>query len=381
MTPDNALPHESAAPAEAIFVGPTYPFKGGISQYATRFFAEFAKRRPARMVTYRGLYPKWLFPGNSEADPSEAREALPSVERRLSFLNPLTFLALGRSLSRAGKPVVLTWWTIAWLPHSWLLMSQIRDKSRLVLWCHNVIDHDCSPFKARLIRRVLAGATQFVAHTEPDAERLREWFPKASVLTSPLPLLPMPGSGPQVKAPPNPIPRLLFFGFVRPYKGLEDLLRALPDVLARRKVELTIAGEFWNDTERETESLIRTLGIGNAVSIENHYIPNEKLADVFRTHDLVVMPYRSATGSAVANMAIEYERPIIATDVGSLPSCVEEGVNGLLAPANDVEALSAAILKALDHPFDPAALRRHREDREHGWDDLIDAVEIILPRA
>jgi len=362
-----------------VFIGPTYPFKGGIAQYSSRFFRELKKRANARMVTYTGLYPRWLFPGTSESDPSQSPDAVPEATKALSFVNPMTFRTLGRELDKTEETVILTWWTVAWLPHSFLLASSIRDKSRLILWCHNVIDHDCGLIKKRLIRWALGQATQFVTHTETDARRLLQWFPAADVQTCDLPLLSMPRSAaPQARRTGNSS-RLLFFGFVRPYKGLEDLLQALPAVKAKRDIKLTVAGEFWGDTKREIEQLVGRLGLSESVDLLNRYVPNEELHELFTNHDLVVLPYREATGSAVANMAIEYERPLVTTDVGSLPACITEGVNGFLAEHGNIESLANAVLKALDHSFDPADLRQARESRENGWNDLLDAALMTSP--
>ncbi len=330
------------------------------------------------MITYKDLYPKWLFPGKSEPDPSLYVEMPSQPDRCISFLNPFSFLRLGHVLNRTRRPTILTWWTVAWLPHSWLLMSQIKDKSRLVLWCHNVVDHDCGPIKAWLIRHTLSCATQFVVHTETDAERLRTWVPDACISVANLPLLPMPHQNQRPQHQTSDPPRLLFFGFVRPYKGLEDLLRAFPDVISSRKATLTIAGEFWGTMRRETESLISELKLNDIVTINDGYIPNEKLEDIFACHDLVVMPYRSATGSAVANMAIEFERPIVATSVGSLPDCINEGVNGYLCKPSNPADLSATIIKALDHVFSPDDLSQVRQKRKEDWYCLISTICNLL---
>lgn len=363
---------------EIIFIGPTYPFKGGIAQYSSRFFRELQKRTKARMITYTRLYPRWLFPGNSEPDPSKTPDSVSEASRELSFLNPMSFFKLGGKLAKTEQAIILTWWTVAWLPHTFLFASRIRDKSRLVLWCHNVIDHDCNPFKKWFIRKALGQAAQFVTHTKDDAARLKKWFPAAKVQICNLPLLSIGGSSVLPGPVAGEISRLLFFGFVRPYKGLEDLLRALPAVKEKKDVKLTVAGEFWGDTKKETEQILKQLELTESVELLDRYIPNEELGEIFNTHDLVVLPYREATGSAVANMAIEYERPLVTTDVGSLPDCVFEGKNGFLAAHGDIESLSSTILKAVDYAFDSAELHRIRESREKEWENLINTVIMFL---
>ncbi|MBW1744633.1 MAG: glycosyltransferase family 4 protein, partial [Deltaproteobacteria bacterium] len=141
-------------------------------------------------------------------------------------------------------------------------------------------------------------------------------------------------------------PVLLFFGFVREYKGLSTLLKALPDVTKQKDVTLLVVGEFWKD-KRTYLDMIQDLGISRAVMIKDGYVANEEIGPYFAAADLVVQPYVSVSGSGVCQLAYGFGRPVIATDVGSLNEVVEDRINGRIVPPRDPKALAEAIVESL----------------------------------
>jgi glycosyltransferase involved in cell wall biosynthesis len=161
--------------------------------------------------------------------------------------------------------------------------------------------------------------------------------------------------------------RLLFFGIVRPYKGLDVLLRALPD-----GVGLTVAGEFWSGLD-ETRALIRELGLDGRVELLPGYVPAERIGGLFAACDALVLPYRSATASQNVLMAFEHGVPVIATRVGCFPAQIREGVDGLLADPGDAASLREAITRFYE---DPARFRAEVRRPDHGpvWDAYLAAL-------
>jgi glycosyltransferase involved in cell wall biosynthesis len=136
---------------------------------------------------------------------------------------------------------------------------------------------------------------------------------------------------------------ILFFGYVRKYKGLHVLLDAMPKVLQETNVRLLVAGEFYDD-EQGYRDQIQRLGIGNSVSIFADYIPNEEVGLYYSAADVVVLPYISATQSGIIQIAYNYDKPVITTNVGGLPEVVDEGKTGFIVPSEDVDALATSIV-------------------------------------
>ncbi|HKK22605.1 MAG TPA: glycosyltransferase, partial [Pseudohaliea sp.] len=170
---------------------------------------------------------------------------------------------------------------------------------------------------------------------------------------------------------------LLFFGFVRPYKGLELLLEALAEVRRSQPCRLLVAGECWGGRAR-WEARLRDLGLEDSVHFHDRYIPEREVATFFAACDAVVLPYRSATGSGVAKLAMSHGRPVIATRVGSLAATIEDGVNGYAVTAGNVPALAGAIHQVLAGDRTAAMGQAAAATaREHGWTPVLAALETL----
>jgi len=171
---------------------------------------------------------------------------------------------------------------------------------------------------------------------------------------------------------------LLFFGFVRRYKGLDILIEALPAVLARRPVTLVVAGEFYEPVE-PVRARIAALGLSEHVRLADRYVPDEEVGDLVAAADCVVLPYRSATQSGVVLVAYAGGCPVISTAVGGLPEVVEEGVTGHLVPPEDPAALAQAIISFFERggraAYEPAV---ERAAQRYSWAKVVDGlVELI----
>ena len=170
-------------------------------------------------------------------------------------------------------------------------------------------------------------------------------------------------------------PVILFFGFVREYKGLKYLIAAMPEILKHIPVTLLIVGEFWKDKEVYLK-MIDDLGIGGHVKIVDAYVPNEDVGQFFIAADLVVQHYVSATGSGVVQMAFGFSKPVVATNLGSLPEMVEDGKTGFVVPPGDSVAISDAVIRF----FQEDRMQEFSENIEKqkyrfSWDHLVDGIE------
>lgn len=362
-------------------VGPTYPYRGGIAHYTTLLARHLAAdfEHEHLLISFKRQYPRWLYKGASDRDTSR----LPLRTEAEYLLDPLNPLSWRRTSGRiaAWQPdiVVMFWWVPFWAP-VWSILARaikrLRPAPRLVYICHNALPHEASRFDRLAMRAALSPADGLLAHAESDAAELRRLFPRKPVAVSPLPTFADVGGSPAELplALPTGRPLLLFCGFVRPYKGLDVLLEALPTVLAQQPVHLLVAGEFWDD-EGDYRDQIRRLGLEEAVTVDNRYIPDEELSAYLRAADVVVAPYRQATQSAVVQLAFGHGRPVITTDVGGLSEAVEDGRTGLVVPPEDPVALAGAINRYLDEDLGPAFRANIVQDQERfSWGRLADAL-------
>jgi glycosyltransferase involved in cell wall biosynthesis len=168
---------------------------------------------------------------------------------------------------------------------------------------------------------------------------------------------------------------LLFFGYVRKYKGLDVLLNALALLRGQLDLALLVVGEFYDD-ERTYRDMIRRLELENTVTLRADYIPSEEVKYYFSAADAVVLPYTSATQSGIAQIAYNFDLPVIASNIGGLPEVVRDGETGLLVPPNDPRALAGKILEYFTS-VDRARLRLavREEKKLYSWENLVAAIE------
>lgn len=300
-------------------VGPTFPFRGGIAQHTTRLYNALSEKHKVEFYTFRRQYPRWLFPGKTDQDPSQHSDSS-IAEPLLDSLNPLTWFSTAARI-QAFHPdaLILPWWEAFWGP-SFATITRLvkRSKAKIVFVCHNLEPHEQRPGTKMLTRIALSLGDGFVVQSATDVEYLERLVPKARVKYVPHPIYESADKAKiQRLSIVNRAARLLFFGFVRPYKGLPILLDALPLVLKQKPVHLTVAGEFWESREKYERQILE-LGIQASVTLLDRYVPDEELALLFEQSDLVILPYISVTTSAALGRAIGHGVPVVVSDVGDL---------------------------------------------------------------
>lgn len=369
-------------------IGPSYPFRGGIAHYTTLLYRHLKLRHKVRFLSLRRQYPRWLYPGASDRDPSEFAIREDGTENVLDPTNPWTWWQVAQRAT-AFRPdlIILPWWVSFWSPSYTFILSILRRRTRakVLYLCHNVTPHESRRYDRWLARLPLSLGDLFVVHSRQDEERLRRLLPGARIQRTVHPTYEVfrrvEISKAEARQQLGAIgDTLLFFGFVRPYKGLEHLLEAMPIVLAERDLHLWVVGEFWQNEARYRQQ-IKSLGVEDQVHVVNRYISNEEIGIYFAAADAVILPYISGTGSGIAQIAFGYERPIVATRVGDLPDIVEDGQTGWLVPPADPPALAAAMLRIYEHDGDRwAAQIRARRDR-FTWERMVECIEQLAAGA
>jgi glycosyltransferase involved in cell wall biosynthesis len=364
-------------------IGPTYPFRGGIAHYTTLLAQHLQEQDETLLISFTRQYPRWLFPGRSDRDPSQ-HPLQTEVEYLLDPLNPLSWRrTLGRIKEWQPEIVVIPWWVPFWTP-AWAFLGRgikrMAKRPSLLFICHNVLPHERNLLDKTAIRLALAAGDGYIVHAESDANKLRNIFPNAKIQVTPLPTYASLATNKNEKLPtvvPEDRPLLLFCGFVRPYKGLDILLDALPLVLAHQPVHLLVAGEFWSSNAPYRDQIAR-LALEKDVTILNRYLTNEELSACIAQADVVVLPYRSATQSAVIQAAFGQHTPVITTNVGGLPEVVDDGRTGLIVPPENPILLAQAINRFFAENM-AAQMKNHivEQSGRFSWQRLVDALNAL----
>lgn len=369
-----------------VLVGPTYPFRGGISHYTTLLYENLRRRHEVELYSFTRQYPPFLFPGRTDRDPSRLYLRA-DAERLIDPVNPLTWLRTWRRIrDRQPDVLIMQWWVPYWAPAFASLAFLVRRSTptKILFICHNVVPHERG-FGDRLSAQMtLKQGHHFVVHSERDMAKLRTILPQADARRTVLPVydffeIVKPDQD-EAKAQLDLSGKkvLLFFGFIRPYKGVEYLIRAMPQVLGEIEAHLLIVGEFWTPESYYT-SCIDDLDLSEHVTIVNRYVANEEVQTFFAAADLVVLPYLDATQSAVVPIAYGLERPVVTTGVGGLSEAVTDGKTGLLVPPGDSEALAEAILHYFRADLQEQFVSNIRDERERfSWDRLVALIEELV---
>ncbi|MEQ9464941.1 MAG: glycosyltransferase [Haliea sp.] len=361
-----------------VLIGPGWPFKGGIASHTTYLYRALRDLGPALFVSLRRQYPRWLYPGDSDRAAADLTLFEPDAQRLLTPLSPLAWWRGARAIARAQPGhIVIPWWHVFWTPMTCALLLLLRwlcPNARIIFLVHNAVGHEENRIAWHLARRVLRRGDAWIVHARSEAEKLRAMLGDVPVHYQPHPAYPVADealpdrTSARARLSLADAPTLLFFGYVRPYKGLDTLLQALALLGDSPRCQLVVAGEIWGNAAAWDE-MAEQLGISSRVRFENHYIAEDAVAMYFAAADLVVLPYRSATGSGVARLAHSHGRPALVTRTGALPDAVEEGITGYVVPAEDPAALAQAIRGFFDGTprlaMEQAARRSARSDDWH----------------
>lgn len=376
---------------KVALVGPVYPYRGGIAHYTAMLYRALRRERSHEvlMVSFKRQYPRWLFPGRSDKDPSKEPLLVKDAQYWIDSLNPVSWLTTSWRICHYQPDIlILQWWTTFWMPCFSVLVylhRRVFPKSPVAVFCHNVVPHESRHWDYLLSKMFLSLPTHCFVHTKQDKERLLELVPHARVTVVEFPpyqnVVPKRYTRDEARdllGLDRGIPVVLFFGFVRPYKGLMYLIQAVHQVRHRIPVHLLIVGEFWEDKRKYLQQ-IQELGLAPYVTIIDRYVRNEEIGVYFEAANVLVLPYLQTSQSAVLRIAFEVGLPVIASDVGGLRESIRDGVDGLLVKPGDSASLVRTILQYLQEGLEPM-MRRHMLERHRmaSGENIIAQIESLV---
>ena len=357
-----------------VLIGSLLPYRGGVAQHTTMLHRTLIERTKLLTVSFKRQYPNWLYPGKSNFEPDYNKDYREQgVYYVLDSLNPFSWIRVGNLIkNNNSKLVIIPWWTIFWTP-CFVFIAQYLKKNgiKILFLCHNILSHENAFWKLKLTKKVLSLGDYFLVDNTKNAEILSLLLPDANISIHPMPSF---HNFPPAKKllPRRSKLELLFFGFVRSYKGVDLLLEAM-HFLKDRDIFLTIAGEWWIN-DKKSKEFIEKKQLSPKIEIANRYLKAKEVSEYFSRADVIILPYKDASGTGVIPLAYHYGKPVIATNVGGLPELVEDKISGLLIPPNDSIALAGAIEKFFDldlHFMKEAAKRKAKHMNFQGLADCI----------
>lgn len=369
-----------------VFISPAHPLRGGISASAERL-AQALQEAGHEVVIYSFSlqYPGFLFPGKSQFTDEPPPEGL-NIKTRLNSINPFNWLVVGREIAQE-KPdrIIVRFWLPLMGPCLGTVLRVARFFSRkpckVTGLVDNIIPHEKRPGDRPFARYFVRACNDFVVMSKSVGEEIKQFLsagasPESAIRFAPHPVYDTYG-GPVNKDEarrqfeiPFGAPTVLFFGFIRKYKGLDLLLNALaqtPDI------HLLVAGECYEDWGFY-QKIIDEHQIAPRVHLYTDFIPAEQVRVFFSAADLIVQPYRSATQSGISQIAYHFDKPMIVTNVGGLPEIVTNGVSGYVV-APEPEAIAAAMKDFFENKRSEKMIEGVRSEKERfSWQNLVEKL-------
>ncbi len=362
---------------KVVLIGPVYPYKGGISHYTGLLARALRERFKTLVVSWKMQYPSFLI-SREQRDYSNDSFRVEDARFLINTANPFNIVRSALLINRfKADLVIIQWWHPYFAPCYSILKRFL--KAPVLFICHNVFPHERFPMDRALTRMALSGGDYFILHSEKEAQELKKILrnPRFAVNMHPTYGAFDFGRESGASHPEEEGKRLLFFGFVRPYKGLDILYKTM-SMLRNEGIELMVAGDF-DGKAGEYREMAERLGIDELVTVHDGYVGDDQVERYFKAADAVVLPYLSATQSGIAQIAFGFEKPVIATRVGGLEEAVKDGETGILCGEGDPMELKAAIERfySLNGSVDFAANIRADSER-FSWSHLVDTIEELV---
>ncbi len=338
-----------------ILIGPAYPYRGGNSLYVSHVYDLLKDHFEIKVYNYKLLYPSFLFPGTTQYDKSDSLIKKAPNERLINSINPFNWLSVANKLKKEKADLVIfDWWHPFFAPCHFAISSLIRSQYRgkIIFITENFISHEGSVFDRTLTSIGLHNSDAFVTLSEKVVGEVTDFAPGKKVYRSELPVYDCydfnHASGSKTEFGfPEEATILLFFGYIRKYKGLDVLLKAMPGLLKLDStLKLLVVGESYDEISLYKDMIVE-LNLEDSVKLINRFVPNEEVGKYYAAADLVILPYRSATQSGILNVAYGFGKPVLVTRVGGLMESIDEGKTGFIVEPESPEAIVKGVEKYL----------------------------------
>ena len=370
-----------------VMIGPVYPYKGGISHYTGCMTKNLKKDFRVKTISYKMQYPKLLFK-QEQRDYDNDIFKIEGTRFLINTANPFNWITTARKIKKLNPDYIIMQWWHPYFSPCYTGLSMLLKKYPKIFLCHNVFPHERFPMDKFLTKMVLKRGSAYITHSQMDADDLKKIVKKPRYETTVHPVynafklrnITMEQAKAEIESPSEK-KILLFFGFVRDYKGLRHILNAMPAITAYDKnIELWVVGEFRSDKDSYLEQ-IEKLGIGDYVKIVDGYIPDSGIEKYFAACDLVVLPYESATQSGIVQIAYGFEKPVISTNVGGLPEVVIDGSTGYIVPPFEPDALADAVIRFFrEDKAEEFTENVRKEAYKYSWDRMNEVVQRLTEK-
>ncbi len=367
-----------------VIVGTAYPLRGGIAHFNALLASHLRKHHHVETVTFKRQYPKIFFPGKSQKEKGELT-GVPAAPQIIDSINPFNWIRAAFMIKKLKPDLLIFKYWLPFFGPCFGTVAKLVKKitgANVLFICDNIIPHERRLGDVFFTRYAFKQSDYFIVQSNAVERDLLKYFPDARYRKVPHPVYENFG---------DPIPKqqahhelgiqagkvILYFGYVRAYKGLMILIEAMQKL---RDVVLLAVGEFYDD-ETKYRQKVKELNLESNIRFVSDYVPNEQVALYFSAADVVVLPYLSATQSGIVQIAYNFNKPVIATDVGGLAEVIVHDKTGYIVPPDNPDSLAMAIEKYYREEKEEEFTNNVKiEKMKYSWDNLIRNIEELSER-
>ena len=367
---------------KVVIIGPAWPLRGGLATFDQRLAKQFIDEGiDCTIYSFSLQYPSFLFPGTTQYSSDPAPERI-TIVSAINSVNPLNWIKVGNRLKKMRPDIIVVrYWLPFMGPALGTILRRVRKNrhAKIIAITDNVLPHEKRPGDKLFTKYFLASCDGYITMSEKVLHDLRQFISNKPATQVLHPLYDNFGARvtkeeARKKLGLNPHDRIiLFFGFIRKYKGLDILLEAMK--ILRQKnagIKLLIAGEFYED-EKPYHELIAKNDLSSLIILRTGFIADKDVKYYLCAADAVIQPYRNATQSGVTPLAYHFEKPMVVTNVGSLPELVPDGKVGLVAEP-DAASIATAVIRYFELGENYFIPHLRSEKEKYSWHQLTEAI-------
>ena len=370
---------------KVIIIGPAFPFRGGIANFNNALAQEYHNGGDQVILySFTLQYPSFLFPGTTQYESGKAPKNL-KIKTLINSVNPFNWLSVARRINDEQPDyVIIRYWLPFMAPCLGSIARLLKKKIKIIAVTDNVIPHEKRIGDNLLTRYFVRSCDAFLSLSASVLDDLSTFTDSNLKKFIPHPIYDVFGDTiPKEKAienlglKPND-KHLLFFGFVRKYKGLDLMLQAMADRrIIDLGIKLIIAGEFYDD-KTEYIDMITDLGIAENIIMKSDFIPTDKVKDYFCAADMITQTYRTATQSGVTQIAYSFNRPMLVTNVGGLAEIVPNNKVGYVTSQNPTEIADAIIDFYTNNKEENFSDNTSLEKKRFSWKFFVEGIDELM---
>ncbi len=362
-----------------------YPLRGGIAHFIGLLYNKLSKDNEVNVITFSRQYPSLFFPGKSQMEQGDTVEKIPT-SAIVDSINPFNWIKVGLKIKKeAPELLVYKYWMPFFAPCFGMISSLAKknNKTKILVICDNVIPHERKIGDIVLTKYFFRYVDYFILLSDKVKKDLLSIKPTAKNKVLPHPIY--SNFGEPVNKPEarnflhlNDEKLILFFGFIRDYKGLDILLESMKILKNKINLKLIVAGEFYSN-EDKYKKLITDLDIKDSLHMFTDFIATSEVKYYFSAADAVILPYKSATQSGIVQIAMNFRKPVIAANVGGLGEVIKNNETGFIVDKENPAQLAEAILKFYDENKEEDFVKNiEQEVDKYSWEKFIKGITDLI---